>query len=337
MKKEIRESEFLFDKLYNDEDNGYKADSTKYISIKKLKRHYHLKTRDIEVLVKFLVTYRIAFFEDELCCEMFDEDGNEIDIEEYCEKLKEIGQIIAVLMKQMGNDGGILLKKNFGMILKRKERMEFAQKLNSFHNMNENLDDNKKLDELLDVFWIKNRTKAVLIDKSEMSGRMKKHILDITQGIMENRKVTINHQDNTVAIGMYYDAFLQKDFVVCKSFHEKFTICVNDIQAIQVSKESYEETDFDVAEYRESVNKFKMVVKVFDEAKVIEKLKILLKDNKVTYEDYDGYSIFEFYTNDVELYAEKLRQHGRSVLIIEPRNIMEKIMGEIQEALKEYQ
>lgn len=337
MKEEIREAEFLFDKLYYDEDSSYEDDSTKYISIKKLKRYYHLKPRDIEVLLKFLVMYRIAYFECDPCCEIFDENGKVIFVEGYCEESKDIGQVIKDLIQQMGNNGGIALKKNFGMLMKRKERMEFAQKLNSFRNLNENSEYNKKLDELLDVFWIKDRVDATLIDKSEMSSKIKKRILDIAQGIMENRKVTINHQDNMAAIGMYYDAFLQKDFVVCENSHEKFTICVNDIHAIQISEDSYVKTDFSVAEYRESVNKFKMVVKVFDEANVIEKLKTLLKDNKVTSRDYDGYSILEFYTNDVEAYAEKLRQHGSSVLIMEPRETMEKIISEIQETLKEYQ
>lgn len=338
MKEEIREAEFLFDKLYYDEDNSSEDDSTKYISIKKLKRYYHLKPRDIEVLLKFLVTYRIVYFEYAPCCEIFDENGQVIFLEEYCEESKDIGQLIEDLIQQMGNNGGIALKKNFGMLMKRKERMEFAQKLNSFHNLNDNSEYNKKLDELLDVFWIKDRVDATLIDKSEMSSKIKKRILDIAQGIMENRKVTINHQDNMVAIGMYYDAFLQKDFVVCEKSHEKFTICINDVtDARPISEDSYVKTDFSVAEYRESVNKFKMVVKVFDEANVIEKLKTLLKDNKVTSRDYDGYSILEFYTNDVEAYAEKLRQHGSSVLIMEPRETMEKIISEIQETLKEYQ
>lgn len=80
-----------------------------------------------------------------------------------------------------------------------------------------------------------------------------------------------------------------------------------------------------------------MVLRVYDEGKVKKKLKKLLDDNQLNIQEGEGYSLYSFKVSDECLYAEMVKQYGRSVIIEEPKELKESMIAEIKEAFTIYE
>ena len=107
---------------------------------------------------------------------------------------------------------------------------------------------------------------------------------------------------------------------------------------MNVSKEEISiNRNFDIQDYLTEIQKYKMVLRVYDEGNVRKKLELLLRDNQLKIEKKEDYDVYSIMVSDEQLYAEKIRQFGRSVIIEEPKEIKEDMIAEIKEIMTLYE
>ena len=156
-----------------------------------------------------------------------------------------------------------------------------------------------------------------------------------------------NSAKEVLPLGLYYDYVTQKYKCVYWQENKKQKILLETITQIESLEESTLSLDknslkeikqtFNIYDYIKSVQVEEMELKVYDEAKVIYKLKELFKDNQCEVEEYDGYAIFRIKTEKPEEYLNVLNGYGRSVIILKPENQKKKAIEMINTILEKYE
>lgn len=153
---------------------------------------------------------------------------------------------------------------------------------------------------------------------------------------ISNKKIK---EEEKIPVGLYYDKFLQKYYGVFLEENGTVNeIDISDIRKVNVSKEEISNNrNFDIQDYLTEIQKYKMVLRVYDEGNVRKKLELLLRDNQLKIEKKEDYDVYSIMVSDEQLYAEKIRQFGRSVIIEEPKEIKEDMIAEIKEIMTLYE
>lgn len=110
---------------------------------------------------------------------------------------------------------------------------------------------------------------------------------------------------------------------------------VSDIIQIEVLEQKYNQS-FNIYEYIESERKTKMVLDVYDEGKVINKLDKLLAEYKVNKQKKKDCMEYSFMIENAEMFEAFVKSYGRSVIVIEPVELREKIYQDSKKVLEFY-
>ena len=156
-----------------------------------------------------------------------------------------------------------------------------------------------------------------------------------------------NSAKEMLPLGLYYDCVTQKYKCVYWQENKKQKILLETIAQIDSLEENTLSLDknslkeikqtFNIYDYIKSVQVEEMELKVYDEGKVIYKLKELFKDNQCVVEEYDDYAIFRIKTDEPEEYLKVLNGYGRSVIVLKPENQKKEVIEMINNTLEKYE
>lgn len=342
----LQTSKMYYDICYESCHNNNRG-----ISIKDLKKKYNLRKRDIPVLLNFIKTYDVNYdmgyesisldylvyrfandkelpdkeikFED-LDEDLYEEVLYEEDIDDSC--FIRIIDDIAIIQEKISSSDIDWTNASF---------IEGIS--DSIHDSWQNISNAK-----LNKDYIVNKKNGVDIPEHLLENKRKwiMAVVNLSLVYMDYRSGTGKKiaRKKVVPAGLYYDKFLEKYIFVYTADKENYLdIEMDNIIKITVLDETYEiKPAFNIDKYIHSIQTEKMVLKVFHEAKVIQKLKELLSENQVNVKEYDGYDILEFMTGNPWQYLRVINGFGRSVVVKEPAYIQKNILDATRTALSYY-
>lgn len=139
-------------------------------------------------------------------------------------------------------------------------------------------------------------------------------------------------------LGIYYDKCLDTYFCVYRKNDGTVRHCElwYIYKVILDEKSEAVLSEFNIRAYMKSICTERVTLKVFKEAKVLEKLKRLLEENELTTEEFDDYCILRFKVYEPYDYINIFNGYGRSVVILEPKYLHDRILKSTEDALTYY-
>lgn len=188
----------------------------------------------------------------------------------------------------------------------------------------------------------------MVIDKNDKTKKNKeadKVLMRWIDACMYDRILEINQRENrwsknreVLPLGVYFERLLGTYMCV---YRTKSRIDEMDLDMLLIvdEKEELEEGEqFNIRDYLRNIRTETMVLKVYHkEAKVYEKLRKLLADYELSIEEHEEYVIMSCKVKESMQYLDLIRGFGKSVLVLEPTELRDDIMGAIKEALTLYE
>lgn len=223
-----------------------------------------------------------------------------------------------------------------------------------------NLNDSTKIQEIIEDYDIKDLDEVInkindgqaqeftYITKgnglSEKERKFKDEIIKIigTEGIVDLEYYNGNSYERlryVSIIGMYYERILRKYILVISDKNGKISeLYLQDIKEIyKLYKEKNElYKDFNIKDYLKDIRNKKLILIVFDEANVINKLERIFKSFEYKVEKKEDYYIFTVNVKDQFKYKEFINGFGRSVVVKYPEKLRDNIYEENEKILKMY-
>lgn len=320
------------------------------LTVKMLRKECGIQKRDLKVLLEFFYTY-YNFFEDyAFDFQIFDsngqeynpvekdEFGNENSGEEFISELQDVHIVVDNLMKKIKDDWTIKVKDTV---------TSYVEKLKGITKVNvPEADKNIVEKEMNKLGNVKVESLKLISKKRKQLDKLQQNKREIIKAILTSKKVMIARRIHNgkiekiekTPIGLYYDIFLQRYYGV---FEEEDTsiseVDLGNITFVQVSNPAIiQNCEFDIEDYLAEKQKYKMVIRVYEEGNVRKKIESLLHNNQLEIQIKDNYNLYTFMASDEWLYAEKIRQFGRSVIIEEPKEIRECMIDEIKDTIELY-
>lgn len=310
------------------------------LSIGKLRKEYGISKRDLRILFQFWYTYFFFFDDCVFDFQMTDSDGKYIELEDSIEQLKDVDREVDVLLEKMNDNWNLKIYDSI-KVLKEKIRLQDFTVGNASMPSHYKQKIKQSLVNLGDVLV----DELYVVDKNEITGKIQGHKSLWVRSILNNKCIDMDftganrkiYKKEVHPIGMYYDKFLQKYYgVYIDDNGSCLEVDISDILSLKETEKTFYPIDFDIDEYRQQKQQCKMVLKVYDEGNVKCKLSKLLSDNQLHQQEFENFSRYTFYTEDEWLYADIIKQYGRSVVIEEPVYIKEEMMKDIQVTLESY-
>lgn len=310
------------------------------LSIGKLRKEYGISKRNLKILFQFWYTYFFFFDDCVFDFQMTDSDGKYIELEDKIEQLKDVGREVYALLEKMNDNWSLRIYDSTKVLKEKISLKDFTvgnASMISCYKQKIKQSLVKIGDVLVDELFV--------VDKNEITGKMQGHKSLWIQSILNNKCVDMNlrgtnrriYKKEVCPVGMYYDRFLQKYYgVYIDDNGSCLEVDMSEILSLKETEKTFCQIDFDIDEYRQQKQQCKMVLKVYDEGNVKYKLSKLLSDNQLQKQEFQNFSRYTFYTEDEWLYADIIKQYGRSVIIEEPVYIMEEMMRDIQVTLESY-
>lgn len=346
MKKEIFDAANIYKTICMASSIGKKWG----ISVGELKKEYKMKNRDINALLSFLQNYTmknndyIQFEVYKLSHEFIkNKEIYNYTYEELIDYLEEVDLTHDVL----DNDVFIRIQDKV-LILGEKINEDSidvrnASLIQSIYEVSEswNKISDFQMDE--DYVLIKENIDLALKDK-------KNNKRNWINGIVKGYEISIVYktpdvgikQEKLLPMGMYYNKFLNRYICVylespyeAKNYKEIF---LDEILSVRVHTDGIPYNfEFNIEEYITSNQIDKIVLYVFHEGNVSEKLKSLLADNQLDIKYGKDYDIFTFMTENYWQYIKVIKSYGRSVVVAEPEVVRKDIIDNINDALNIYE
>lgn len=162
----------------------------------------------------------------------------------------------------------------------------------------------------------------------------------VTNSMVSIAKITNPQTLETVLpLGMYYNKFLDKYYCVYQKDEKKYQeLALDEISKLETLDDKHgDDVHFNIDKYIKHIQKVQIVLRVYKEANVAEKLKKLLSDNQLSVKEGELYDIFTFMVKDAQQYIKTLKSYGKSVIVMEPADIRQEIIESTNEALNFYQ
>lgn len=316
------------------------------ISVKELKSKYKLKKRDIDVFAKLIAQYDIIYDNASLAYSIYRFNSkNEVPDESisYADLYDEVEDVD---VKDIDNNCFIRIE-DYVTVLQKKIDGETVD----ITNVAFVKEIGEKVSELWNSISDEKLTPEYIVDK--------KASLDIPEHILENKREWVSaivrccqaevtyciggdrkiKKEKVYPVGQYYDRFLEEYKCVYTLDDKKYSeLELGNIHSVRICSDSPEmESKFNIDEYIHTIQKEKMVLKVFHEGKVNQKWKGMLCDNQLKITEYQEYDLFEFMTDDPWEYFRIINGHGRSVVVVEPQYLRDNIYETAKKALAYYQ
>lgn len=328
--------------VYNRICNAYKKNEV--LTVKKLRKEHGIQKRDMKIFLEFMYTYICLMGDSAIDLYIYDSNGKEYNtekIQEYVEievnSPKEVDDLAKRVMEIMNDNWSIRVEDSI---------KTYVSKMDSVPVLNVPKQDHDIVNEIKKFGNIKVET-LKMIDKSTSGDFPFQKKREWIRAILTNKKVRIAKnisnkkikEEEKIPVGLYYDKFLQKYYGVFLEENGTVNeIDISDIRKVNVSKEEISiNRNFDIQDYLTEIQKYKMVLRVYEEGNVRKKLELLLRDNQLKIEKKEDYDVYSIMVSDEQLYAEKIRQFGRSVIIEEPKEIKEDMIAEIKEIMALYE
>lgn len=317
------------------------------LSVKELKKTFHLKNRDIKSLISFLdsgynagsdpcfyfevyrLTSRYTAQKDNLPYSCLDiEDTEDVNLEE--DDIKDTMYIriqdSVMILKERLKESDIDLTNASLLHSIQDEMRPVWNKISDFH---------------MDSDYI-----VIREEKSDSYFDIKRKKSDWVTAVVKGMMVSLEQKDssqkgkkeNVLPLGMYYNSFLDAYICVYRDGQSREQrIMLNEISKITAREEYQTGIRFSIDDYIKKAQTKKMAIRVYKEGNVAKKLKKLLEENQLKVESGEEYDIFTFFTEDVRQYNKALKSYGRSVIVLEPEEIRGEMVRNTKEALQYYE
>lgn len=206
---------------------------------------------------------------------------------------------------------------------------------------------NKELNNLVEkigneeVFHMPYIVKGVGLNKNEESIKNKlkecigfNNIIDIQ--LKEGANKTLR---NVAPIGLYFnDVIQQYNVVITNKDGEVKELKLNNIGNIyDIYKEkNVLHLDFSIKNYLSLKRNIPMILIVFNEAKVIEKIESSFKNFMSECKKADEYNVYKIMVEDPLKYKDFINSFGRSIIVKEPIELRDTIIQETKNIIKKY-
>ena len=163
---------------------------------------------------------------------------------------------------------------------------------------------------------------------------------NIINAIVENKYIELTYKNkanslisiNGYVLGIYYDEILNEYFVILNDYLE---ININSIVKFHIlNKKINFKVKFDVGDYLKNKACNRLVLKVYKEANVIEKINFVFRNNKYTITNKNEYIIYNILVDNPFKYINIINNFGMSVIVMEPLDLREKIITQTKNAIK---
>lgn len=198
--------------------------------------------------------------------------------------------------------------------------------------LNHNKDDN----DIINI--IGNRINFKYIDKSIINNTLIDEIKEIKKqilnSIINNKYINITYNCNekivksndVYALGMYYDDIVNNYYVILNNGLE---VSFRDIRYIEeLNKAVKYDIKFYINKYLKEKANSKLKLRVYDEAKVVEKIDNIFKKNEIKREKYSDFYKYTIYVDDPYKYKNIINNYGMSVIVEEPIELRQEIITE---------
>lgn len=320
------------------------------MSVKEIKKSFHLKNRDLEVLLHHLTTcaeeddacsfhfevYRLTpHYEakkDYLSFDYLDEaDVEDVDLED----------------EKLNNDMYIRIEDSV-MILREKLKEADIDWTNAsfLHCIQEELKPvwDKISDARMDEDYVVIRGEGER-RHTEFRRNKREWIFAAVRGLAVFLERKANgygiRKSKVLPLGIYHNLFL--DQYICVYQDEqggRRSISLDEIGRLETAREDGadpENIPFQIESYRKQAQKIRMRVRVYREGNVAKKLRELLKNNQLKVEEKEEYALFTFMAEDAKPYGRALKRYGKSVVVVEPEEVRTDMAESTKEALRYYE
>ena len=326
MEDELKKACTLYSEICNRSVDG------KGMSISEIKKKYGFKKRDIVVLLQFLI-------------DVADLDHC-VDFVKYGTK-GEVQDVDMDDLTESASDGDIyiLIYDNGAFLLQdRIDEAELNIKNDTFLQNIKNDEADIALKEIsnisdhdLKIFVINKGIKKNL--RIERNKRMKLMMAILSKNMIKVKikgEVHDFYVKKICPLGMRYIKLREVyELIYSENNVNIGKTDVSDIIQIEVLEQKYNQS-FNIYEYIESERKTKMVLDVYDEGKVINKLDKLLAEYKVNKQKKKDCMEYSFMIENAEMFEAFVKSYGRSVIVIEPVELREKIYQDSKKVLEFY-
>lgn len=320
------------------------------MSVKEIKKSFHLKNRDVEVLLHYL---NACAEEDDACSFHFEVyrltpqyDGGKDHLSfEYLTETDV--EDVDLEEGELDNDTYIRIEDSVRILREKLKETDMDWTNASFlHSIQEELKPvwNKISEARMDEDYVVLR-KDDAARQPEFLQRKRDWIFAAVKGIAASmgqkapggRIRTVR----VIPLGMYYNLFLKQYFCVyLDDKGEQNQIALDEICRLEPfwdDEADPENIPFQIEAYRKRAQSIRMKIKVYKEGNVAKKLRILLKDNQLKVEEKEAYDLFTFMAEDADAYGQVLKRYGKSVIVTEPEQVRKDMAKSTKEALKYYE
>lgn len=327
MDDELMKACALYSEICNRSSNG------KGMSISEVKKKYGLKKRDVVVLLQFLID--VADLDHCVDFVKYNKDGEVEDV--ALDNLDESASDGSIYI-QIYDNGAFLLQN-------RMDESELNLQNDTFLYNLKNDSADKALKEISNIS--DDDLDSVIISKGV---RCNNHIernrrIALITAILNNTLVRIgikgNHNDVAYNIikplGLRYIKLQESyELIYSENTTEVKSLDVSMIVAVESIKEKYKQA-FNIHDYISIQRKTKMILNVYDEGNVIKKLDKLLSEYDVRKKKLDNCFEYSFMVDNADKFESLIKSFGRSIIVVEPVNLRDKIYRDSKKALKIYE
>jgi hypothetical protein len=138
-----------------------------------------------------------------------------------------------------------------------------------------------------------------------------------------------------IPVGMYYHNFREKTLLVADTGNKYNEFIVEEITSVKKTGEN-RDVSFDLVDYLNDMRNTMLVLLVFDEANVIEKVRRAFSGYTIKEETWEQGVIFKIMVENPFFYKPFIDSLGKSVIVREPKELKETIIEEARELLVKY-
>lgn len=328
MDDELKKACALYSEICNRSING------RGMSVSEVKKKYGFKKRDVVVLFQFLID--IADLDH---CVDFVRYGSN----------NEIKGVEMDNLEESASDGSIYIliyDKGAFLLQDRIDETEISLNNDTFLRSIKSNEANTALKEISNVSDTDELNPFVInkgLRKNTRIERCKKSKL--IRAILEQNMVNIvieneNHGIITKTIsplGLRYVKLLEKYELIYEENDKKIKrVDMSAITDIKLLEKKYSRA-FNIYEYIKNERKTKMVLDVYDDGNVISKLDKILAEYDVSKQEKKDYIEYSFMVENADMFENLVKSYGRSVIVIEPASLRDKIYQETKKTFEFYE
>lgn len=331
MNEELRQTFDTYKKI------GKAASDGKNLTVRALRKEYGIAKRDLLVLLEFFYTYYYFFDDYAFEFEILDGDKKRIKTKTEIVSIEDIKVVIEEIKNRISDNWSIYVN----------DRVEsYVTKFSNDKPLIVLEEHEKTVEEQLSDICDVDIELLSIIDKNKLQQKILKLKTIIMSAILNEKRIEvitktsfgIGKKKIMEPCGLYYDSFLRKYFCICIDERQvEQEIDLEDVANAKISNQSVQwKEKFDIDDYVNKRQQCDMVIRVYKEGNVQKKLKELLRHNQLNIQEKEEFNVYSFKVSDEWMYAEKLKQYGKSVVIEKPQNVQQCEIADIQEAMELY-